>query len=84
MDAVETGTTNNWMKETEIVEFYRALAITQAKMFSYLSEANGDGDELKRRAAELTADLQSIANQHLGSPDKCYPLIWNPITLRCE
>lgn len=84
MDAVETGTTNNWMKETEIVEFYRALAITQAKMFSYLGEANGDLDELKRRAAELTTGLQSISILHLNSPDKCYPLIWNPLTQRCE
>ena len=84
MDVEETETTNNWMKETEIVEFYRALALTQAKMFLYLGEAP-DFEELKKRTAELTEKLKGIKLNYGEDGGKCAEgSVWNPLTQRCE
>jgi hypothetical protein len=84
-----TETINHISNSEEIRRFYRALALTQANIFVYMSKGVNP-KEIKARAVEIAEKLEIIAveyeDQLGGKVHKCEDQgkVWNPLTQHCE
>ena len=85
MEAAKTDMTYEMTQSSEMSKLYRALAIAQANIVLYLRAAT-DEEDLKRRAKEITENLETLTNAKADTRgDKCaHGTVWNPITQQCE
>ena len=82
MKTAKAETTSETTLNEVMSKLYRAMAVAQAQMIVFLSEAKDDED-LKIRTAVVMEALETI--EFVGLEKQCENgTIWNPITQRCE
>jgi len=82
MDGATEVNTERLSDSVEMQKFYRVLAVTQARIISYVS-MDEDDESKKKRAVEMTEKLEKLEIPNVEF-NKCGNLTWNPITRQCE